>query len=141
MPWYLRASPGWVAYLLVPIYAVCVAILHQQKLGSPRVIGMILFASCTHLATAAGVYYLSSRSDIIAAIGALTIGILGNLYSRTTQGSAFVMMVPSVLFLVPVSDLIFYLLISVVNSPLSSHDSVHLHMVVAGLLQDTLIKL
>jgi uncharacterized membrane protein YjjB (DUF3815 family) len=103
--WYMQAIPGWVTYLLVPIYAACIAILNLQRFRSPRIIDMILFASCTDLATAASVYYLPSRCNIIAALGAFTIGILGNLYSRTTQGSAFIIMVPSVLFLVPVSSI------------------------------------
>lgn len=44
------------------------------------------------------------HSDIVSFIGAFVVGILGNLYSRVFRGTGFVVMVPGVLFLVPVSS-------------------------------------
>lgn len=44
-----------------------------------------------------------NHSDIVSFIGAFVVGILGNLYSRIFRGTGFVVMVPGVLFLVPVS--------------------------------------
>src|SRR2546423_1621387 len=48
-------------------------------------------------------HYIFNRSDIVSAIGAFTVGILGNVYSRKMGGTAFTSMVTGVLFLVPVS--------------------------------------
>ena len=41
------------------------------------------------------------RSDVVSFIGSFVIGVLGNLYSRVFQGTAFTAMVTGVLFLVP----------------------------------------
>ena len=40
---------------------------------------------------------------VVSAIGAFTVGLLGNMYSRKMGGTAFTSMVTGVLFLVPVS--------------------------------------
>jgi len=41
------------------------------------------------------------RSDSVTAVGAVVVGVLGNLYSRLVGGQAYPAMVPGVLFLVP----------------------------------------
>lgn len=41
------------------------------------------------------------RPDISSAIGSFVVGILGNLYGKFTNGSAFVVMVVGVLFQLP----------------------------------------
>lgn len=46
---------------------------------------------------------LPGRTDIVSAVGAFVIGLLGNVYSRLVGGTAFTSMVTGVLFLVPVS--------------------------------------
>lgn len=49
---------------------------------------------------ASGTYF--SKSDSVTAIGAIVVGLLGNLYSRIFKGYAYPAMVPGVLFLIPV---------------------------------------
>lgn len=44
---------------------------------------------------------LPGRTDIVSAVGAFVIGLLGNLYSRVIGGTAFTSMVTGVLYLVP----------------------------------------
>jgi uncharacterized membrane protein YjjB (DUF3815 family) len=39
----------------------------------------------------------------VTAVGAIVVGLLGNLYSRIFKGYAYPTMVPGVLFLIPVS--------------------------------------
>jgi len=46
-------------------------------------------------------HYIFDRSDVVSAIGAFTVGLLGNVYSRRMGGTAFTSMVTGVLFLVP----------------------------------------
>lgn len=45
--------------------------------------------------------WLFNGTQIVTTIGAITVGILGNLYSRFFSGTAFTAMVTGVLFLVP----------------------------------------
>ncbi len=47
-------------------------------------------------------YTYLMRSDSVTAVGAVVVGLLGNLYSRLIGGQAYPAMVPGVLFLVPV---------------------------------------
>lgn len=46
---------------------------------------------------------MTDRVYIVAGIGALTVGLFGNIYSRVLHGTAFTAMVTGILFLVPVS--------------------------------------
>lgn len=48
--------------------------------------------------------YLFFKSDIVAAIGAFTVGVLSNLYARLSKSSSFVVAIVGVLYLVPVSS-------------------------------------
>lgn len=45
--------------------------------------------------------YIFNRSDVVSAIGAFVVGVLGNLYSRIFRGTAFVVMVNGIGFLIP----------------------------------------
>lgn len=45
--------------------------------------------------------YIFDRSDVVSFIGATVIGLLGNMYSRLFNGTAFTAMATGVLFLVP----------------------------------------
>ena len=45
---------------------------------------------------------MSDKGALAPAAGALVIGLLGNIYSRWSRGTAFTSMVTGVLFLVPV---------------------------------------
>jgi len=47
--------------------------------------------------------FIFNRSDVVSAIGAFTVGILGNVYARVFKATAFTTMVTGVGFLVPVS--------------------------------------
>ena len=47
--------------------------------------------------------YIFNRSDVVSAIGAFVVGLLGNIYSRLCGGTAFQVMSVGVSFLIPVS--------------------------------------
>ena len=64
---------------------------------------MVLISCAAYTANTVANRHIFNRSDIVSAIGAFTIGLLGNIHSRSGKGTAFTSMVTGVLFLVPVS--------------------------------------
>lgn len=69
---------------------------------------MVVFSCSAYAANKATSILLPGRTDIVSAAGAFVIGLLGNVYSRVIRGTAFTSMVTGVLFLVPVSSLLFH---------------------------------
>lgn len=64
---------------------------------------MVLISCASYTANTVANRHIFNRSDIVSAIGAFTVGLLGNIHSRGGKGTAFTSMVTGVLFLVPVS--------------------------------------
>lgn len=62
---------------------------------------MVIISCCSYAANKVANHYIFNRSDVVSAIGAFTVGLLGNIYSRKMGGTAFTSMVTGVLFLVP----------------------------------------
>ncbi|KAF7352665.1 Pheromone-regulated membrane protein 10 [Mycena venus] len=62
---------------------------------------MVVISCCSYATNKVANHYIFNRSDVVSAIGAFTIGLLGNIYSRKMGGTAFTSMVTGVLFLVP----------------------------------------
>ena len=75
---------------------------------------MVTFSCLAYAANRGANQLISSRGDIVSAFGALVIGLCGNVYSRLVGGTAFTAMVTGVLFLVPVSFLLSFLLLSLI---------------------------
>lgn len=65
---------------------------------------MVIFACVAFTANKLGNIFLPDDGDLVSAMGALVIGLLGSFYSRVVRGTAFTSMVTGVLFLVPVGD-------------------------------------
>ena len=63
---------------------------------------MVVFTCAAFVANKVGNVLLPDDGDLVSAIGALVIGLLGNGYSRVVRGTAFTSMVTGILFLVPV---------------------------------------
>lgn len=106
-PWWMQPLPWWTLFLLVPIYSICSSLSNLQYWRSLQLPVMVLFSCCAYAANHAASLVLPGRTDIVSAAGAFMIGSLGNVYSRVVRGTAFTSMVTGVLFLVPVSDLVF----------------------------------
>ena len=106
-PWWMQPLPWWTLFLLVPIYSLCSSLSNLQYWRSLQLPVMVLFSCCAYAANHAASLVLPGRTDIVSAAGAFVIGSLGNVYSRVVRGTAFTSMVTGVLFLVPVSALVF----------------------------------
>lgn len=102
-PWYLKPFPWWTQFIIVPVFSLCSSLGNLQPLFSIDLIVMILISCTSYTANKVANHYIFERSDVVSAIGAFVVGVLGNVYSRKMGGTAFTVMVTGVLFLVPVS--------------------------------------
>lgn len=89
---------------MVPSYALASSMANMQKLWSWQLLVMVIFACVAFTANKLGNIFLPDDGDLVSAMGALVIGLLGSFYSRVVRGTAFTSMVTGVLFLVPVGD-------------------------------------
>jgi uncharacterized membrane protein (DUF4010 family) len=101
-PWYRQPFPWWTMFFLVPLYSACSSLSNLQSFRSSRLPIMIIFSCCSYTANKVSNWFLSDKGALAPAAGALVIGLLGNMYSRWSRGTAFTSMVTGVLFLVPV---------------------------------------
>ncbi|KAJ7283982.1 hypothetical protein C8J57DRAFT_1054716 [Mycena rebaudengoi] len=100
-PWYLQPFPTWCAFIIVPVFSLLSSLANLQPFRSKQLLVMVLISCCSYTSNKVANHYIFNRSDVVSAIGAFTIGLLGNVYSRKMGGTAFTSMVTGVLFLVP----------------------------------------
>ncbi|KAJ7276538.1 hypothetical protein B0H12DRAFT_1005255 [Mycena haematopus] len=99
--WFLQPFPGWCAFFIVPVFSILSSLANLQPINGTELPVMVVISCCSYATNKVANYYIFNRSDVVSAIGAFTIGLLGNIYSRKMGGTAFTSMVTGVLFLVP----------------------------------------
>ena len=102
-PWWRQPVPWQADFILVPAFATLLALANLQPYWALDFPIMVIIAICSYISNKVASHFIFGHSDIVASVGAFTVGILGNAYSRMFGGTAFTVMVPGVLFLVPVS--------------------------------------
>ncbi|KAH8102446.1 DUF1212-domain-containing protein [Cristinia sonorae] len=100
-PWYLQPFPWWTQFIIVPTFSILSSLANQQPLFKRELVVMVVISCIAYAANKVADHYIFNRSDVVSAIGAFVVGLLGNIYSRKMGGTAFTSMVTGVLFLVP----------------------------------------
>jgi uncharacterized membrane protein YjjP (DUF1212 family) len=90
---YVREFP------FVAVYAVFLAIVNHGKWKQMPV--MVFIAVCGYITNYFSQSKLGSQSEVANTVGAFTIGVLGNLYSRLWHGHAATAILPGIFVLVP----------------------------------------
>ncbi|KAF7979646.1 hypothetical protein HWV62_41615 [Athelia sp. TMB] len=100
-PWWRQPLPWWTVFFLVPLYLALSSLqnLHNWRRKIDWFV-MVLFACVSYAVNTLANKYIT-RVTFATTAGAITIGLLGNVYSRVFGGSAFTSMVTGVVFLVP----------------------------------------
>jgi len=101
-PWYLQPFPFWSQFITVPAFSVLSSMGNLQPWRSWDLVVMVVISCISFAANTTANHFIFNRSDVVSAIGAFAVGLLGNVYSRRFGGTAFTAMVTGVLFLVPV---------------------------------------
>ena len=101
-PWYLHPFPFWSQFITVPLFSILSSLSNLQPWREMDLVVMVIISCVSFAANKAANHFIFNRSDVVSAIGAFAVGLLGNIYSRMFGGTAFTVMVTGVLFLVPV---------------------------------------
>ncbi|KAE8155280.1 hypothetical protein BDV25DRAFT_600 [Aspergillus avenaceus] len=86
-------------FIFVPIYVIFLAVINQAKFK--QVPTMIVIATCGYVTNYFSTKKLGSSSEVANTVGAFTVGLLGNLYSRLWHGHAATAILPGIFVLVP----------------------------------------
>ncbi|THC97991.1 hypothetical protein EYZ11_002561 [Aspergillus tanneri] len=86
-------------FVFIPVFVIFIAIINQAKWKQMPV--MIVIAICGYVTNYFSTTRLGSQSEVANTVGAFTIGILGNLYSRLWHGHAATAILPAIFVLVP----------------------------------------
>jgi uncharacterized membrane protein YjjB (DUF3815 family) len=100
-PWYMQPYPWWTQFFLVPMFSTLSSLANMQPIRSAQLPVMVVISCTAYAANKVANHFIFNRSDVVSAIGAFVVGVLGNTYSRKMGGTAFTSMVTGVLFLVP----------------------------------------
>lgn len=91
-------DPQW-RILFIPCFTLTIALVNQAHWRQLPV--MIFISACGYVVTFFSTRRFASAAELTSAIGALVIGVLGNMYSRVGHGLAFAAMLPAIFVQVP----------------------------------------
>jgi uncharacterized membrane protein YjjP (DUF1212 family) len=91
--------PKYVPFVFVPLFTLCLIIINQAKWRQAPVMLTIAFAGYVVNFFTNTVF--PSNAQISNTLGALTVGVLGNLYSRLVHGVAAAALLPAIFVQVP----------------------------------------
>lgn len=91
-------------FALAPLFVFALATLNGQPLRDWKRLTIIVTFGCTSFA-ANKLFnsWIYNRGDVVSAIGATLVGILGTIYGHYSEGDALSSMIPGILVLLPVS--------------------------------------
>lgn len=105
-PWYLKSAPWYTSMPCIPLFALLLAFWNGQDWRTARdkkqLSIMVVLGCISYAANTTGERLIHGTVGNV--IGAFTVSLAGSIYERVFHGFAFVVMVPGVLFLVPVSQ-------------------------------------
>ncbi|KAI5797462.1 hypothetical protein DFH27DRAFT_526226 [Peziza echinospora] len=87
------------AFLFVPLFALCLSVINQAKWQQIPL--MVAIAVVGYAVNYFSVDRFPTNPQVVSGLGALAIGLMGNLYSRVGHGLAFAAMLPAVFVQVP----------------------------------------
>lgn len=89
-------------FLLAPAFIFALASLNGQGCRDwRRMLIMVIFGCCSFTANKLFNGWIYDRGDVVSAIGATVVGILGTIYGHYSEGDALPSMIPGILVLLP----------------------------------------
>ncbi|KAH9460228.1 hypothetical protein Pst134EB_008413 [Puccinia striiformis f. sp. tritici] len=99
--WYRTTIPSWSTFIVVPAYALFLAMRLHARLYSKEIWVMVVLASGGFAANHFASLAFPNRSDISSALGSFIVGFLANIYGRLFQGTSFIVALVPILFQLP----------------------------------------
>ncbi|KAH0545126.1 hypothetical protein FGG08_000738 [Glutinoglossum americanum] len=91
--------PPYYSFLFVPAFTMCLIIINQAKWRQAPI--MLAISLAGYVVNYFSSAKFPSNAQISSTLGALTIGVLGNLYSRLRHGLAAAAILPAIFVQVP----------------------------------------
>ncbi|CAD6582425.1 MAG: hypothetical protein ASARMPREDX12_000934 [Alectoria sarmentosa] len=91
--------PVWFKFIFVPPFTLCLIVINHGRYKQMPIMLVIAFAG--YIVNHFSADRFSSNAQIANTLGALTIGVIGNLYSRLRHGLAVAALLPAVFVQVP----------------------------------------
>ncbi|KAI4115227.1 MAG: hypothetical protein LQ338_007888 [Usnochroma carphineum] len=91
--------PTWFSFIFVPPFTLCLIIINQGKWK--QVPAMLTIAFTGYVVNHFSAQRFSSNAQIANTLGALAVGVMGNLYSRVRHGVAAAALLPAIFVQVP----------------------------------------
>ncbi|OCH92004.1 DUF1212-domain-containing protein [Obba rivulosa] len=100
-PWWQRTPSVWWAFLTVPGYSLFLSLRNHAPWNRKELLLLIAVSSAGWVTNHFVGLKFPGQSDFSAAVGALAVGFLSNLYGKFFRGNAFVIMITGILFQLP----------------------------------------
>ncbi|TQN67354.1 UPF0442 protein [Colletotrichum shisoi] len=91
--------PAHYTFVFVPLFVLCISILYQAKWRQMPVMLVVAFAG--YVVNYFSGLRFSAAPQVANTLGALTVGVLANLYSRLRHGVAAATLIPAIFTQVP----------------------------------------
>lgn len=91
--------PRWFSFIFVPPFTLCLIIINQGKWK--QVPAMLVIAFTGYVVNYFSAQRFASNAQIANTLGALAVGVMGNLYSRVQHGVAAAALLPAIFVQVP----------------------------------------
>ena len=92
-------NPRWYPFIFVPPFTLCLIVINQGKFKQMPV--MLVIAFTGYVVNHFSALRFTSNAQIANTLGALAVGVLGNLYSRLRHGLAAAALLPAIFVQVP----------------------------------------
>lgn len=91
--------PAWFEFIFVPPFTLCLIVINHGRYKQMPIMLVIAFAG--YIVNHFSAKRFSSNAQIANTLGALAIGVIGNLYSRLRHGLAAAALLPAIFVQVP----------------------------------------
>ena len=92
-------NPVWFEFIFVPPFTLCLIVINHGRYKQMPIMLVIAFAG--YIVNHFSAKRFSSNAQIANTLGALAIGVIGNLYSRLRHGLAAAALLPAIYVQVP----------------------------------------
>ncbi|GAA5930348.1 uncharacterized protein JCM15063_004781 [Sporobolomyces koalae] len=100
-PWYRATVPQWYYFLTIPTFLLCMALKNGQPLFRRDTLAMVVIGGAGFSANFFSGRAFPNAPAVTSAFGAFIVGVLGNLWSKATRESAFVVMIVGIFVQLP----------------------------------------
>lgn len=99
---WFQSVPWWSLFILWPAFVFALSALNgQHHRDRKRMFVMVILGCCSLGSNKLFNHWFYDRGDVVSAIGATVVGVLGTIRGHYSEGDALPSMIPGILVLLP----------------------------------------